>query len=294
MEQRLNRRITGLSLQRRLAQIMADLLHRHELAHQLKSAADRLTELGERVQEVRKAILSQTEARYIGATVSPQAQTMDRAWRLSSHLRGLLARRGPSSGENREQARTDLTSLLEVRKVMSARIQVSYTPWDERQGHTSGIGTSPSPGRPTRPGGILDRGGRRLPRRRPPLGAAVDRGLPARGQRRLARPARRRATMQVDQHPREDHPTVVGRQADGAWVPDRPLDRAAPGPPDPAGVRHRAQSEVPDRLAPPPRLHAAEAAARPAPARPGGDHRLVGVRLAAHQKKAPQQNSWVD
>src|SRR5512142_3391946 len=112
MEQRLNRRITGLSLQRRLAQIMADLLHRHELAHQLKSAADRLTELGERVQEVRKAILSQTETRYIGATVSPQAKTMVRAWQLSSHPRGVLARSGPSSGEKRQQARPDLTSLL--------------------------------------------------------------------------------------------------------------------------------------------------------------------------------------
>jgi 1-acyl-sn-glycerol-3-phosphate acyltransferase len=71
MEQRLNRRITGLSLQRRLAQIMADLLGRHELARQLKPTADRLTELDERVQEVRKAILSQTEARYAGAAASP-------------------------------------------------------------------------------------------------------------------------------------------------------------------------------------------------------------------------------
>ena len=131
MEQRLNRRITGLSLQRRLAQIMADLLHRHELAHQLKSAADRLTELGERVQEVRKAILSQTEARYTGATVRPQAQTMDRAWRLSSHLRGLLARRGPSRGENREQARTDLASLESVAQMGSWQPQ--YTDEDPSQ-----------------------------------------------------------------------------------------------------------------------------------------------------------------
>ena len=42
MEQRLNRRMSGLSLQRRLAQIMADLLHRQELAHHLEPAADRL------------------------------------------------------------------------------------------------------------------------------------------------------------------------------------------------------------------------------------------------------------
>src|SRR5512132_2528330 len=85
MERRLRRRLSGLSLQRRLADILADLLHRQELAHHLKPDADRLTELSERVQEVRKAILWQTEERYAGATVNPQAQTMDRAWRLSSY-----------------------------------------------------------------------------------------------------------------------------------------------------------------------------------------------------------------
>src|SRR5690349_8795297 len=77
MEQRLNLRKAGLSLRRRLARIMADLLGRQELAHHIKPAADRLNELGERVQEVRKAILSETEARYAGANASPPAQTMD-------------------------------------------------------------------------------------------------------------------------------------------------------------------------------------------------------------------------
>src|SRR5690242_20297201 len=93
MERRLNLRVAGLTLQRRLAQIMTDLLGRHELAHHLRPAADRLAELGERVQEVRKAILSETETRYAGATAGPPSRTMDRAWRLSSYLRGLLARR---------------------------------------------------------------------------------------------------------------------------------------------------------------------------------------------------------
>jgi len=35
---------------------------------------------------------------------------MDRAWRLSSYLRGLLARSGPPGDADREQARTDLAS----------------------------------------------------------------------------------------------------------------------------------------------------------------------------------------
>jgi 1-acyl-sn-glycerol-3-phosphate acyltransferase len=131
MEQRLNIRITGLSIQRRLARIMADLLRRHELAHHLEPAADRLTQLGERVQEVRKAILSQAEARYATATASTPAWTMDRAWRLGSHLRGLLAPSGPSGGEAREQARRDLASSESVARMASW--QPRYTEEDPSQ-----------------------------------------------------------------------------------------------------------------------------------------------------------------
>src|SRR5512142_2165320 len=58
------------------------------------------------------------------------------------------------------------------------------------------------------------------------------------------------------------------------------LAQPAVGPPDPAGVRPRAQPEGPHRLAPPSRRRAAEAGAPPASARPGGDRRLVGVPLA--------------
>lgn len=131
MEQRLNIGIAGLSLQRRLARIMADLLRRHELAHDLKPAADRLTELGERVQEVRKAILSQAEARYAGSTGSPPALTMDRAWRLGSYLRGLLAPTGSPGSEDREQARRDLASSEKVAQM--AGWQPRYTEEDPSQ-----------------------------------------------------------------------------------------------------------------------------------------------------------------
>ena len=119
MEQHLNRQIAGLSIQQRLARIMADLLRREELAHHLRPAADRLTELGERVQEVRKTILLQTEVRYTRATAGPSVQTMDRAWRLGSYLRGLLARGGPAGGEDRVQARTDLATVQSVAQMGS-------------------------------------------------------------------------------------------------------------------------------------------------------------------------------
>jgi hypothetical protein len=131
MERLLNIRIVGLSLQQRLAQVMAGLLGRHELAHHLRPAADRLTELDERVQEVRKAILAQAEARYVGATARPPAQTMDRAWRLSSYLRGLLSRRGPHGGEDRDQARMDLASSESVAQM--AGWQPRYTEEDPSQ-----------------------------------------------------------------------------------------------------------------------------------------------------------------
>ncbi|HWE38261.1 MAG TPA: hypothetical protein VG406_16945 [Isosphaeraceae bacterium] len=110
---------------------MADLLGRQELAHHLEPVADRLTGLGERVQEVRKAILTQAEARYAGDGAVPPSQTMDRAWRLGSLLRGLLARRGPDGGEDREQAHTDLASSESVARM--AGWQPQYTDEDPSQ-----------------------------------------------------------------------------------------------------------------------------------------------------------------
>jgi len=100
MEQRLNIRIAGLSLQRRLARIMADLLRRQELAHRLP-AADRLTELGERVHEVRMAILSQAEAGRFSA------------WSTSRKSR----HRSPTKGRRAETRSPSSTTTLALRSV---------------------------------------------------------------------------------------------------------------------------------------------------------------------------------
>ncbi len=137
MERRLRRRMSGLSLQRRLVDILADLLHRQELAHHLKPDADRLTELSERVQEVRTAILSQTEEKYAGATVNLQAQAMDRAWRLSSYLRNLLLGKGRFGAASRAQVRTDLAALTSVAQMGSWQPQyVELDPSQERLAET--------------------------------------------------------------------------------------------------------------------------------------------------------------
>jgi 1-acyl-sn-glycerol-3-phosphate acyltransferase len=131
MEQRLSRRMSGLSLQRRLAEILAELLHRQELAHHLKPASDRLVELSERVQEVRRAILAQVEEKYAGANVNPRAETMDRMWQLSCYLRGMVTRRGRSGTASRAQVRTDLAALTSVGRMGSW--QPRYTDVDPSQ-----------------------------------------------------------------------------------------------------------------------------------------------------------------
>jgi 1-acyl-sn-glycerol-3-phosphate acyltransferase len=131
MEQRLNRARTGLSLQRRLAEIMSDLLQRHELVHHLEPAANRLTQLGERVQEVRKALLAETEARYADANPKRDSQTMDRAWRLSSYLRNLLTRKTRAGDASRAQVRRDLATSESVGQMGSW--QPAYTDADPSQ-----------------------------------------------------------------------------------------------------------------------------------------------------------------
>jgi hypothetical protein len=131
MEHYLFLRKTGLSFQERMEHIKAVLLHRQEIAHDLKLALDRLTELSERVKEVREAILSQLEEKYAGPTVPSQAQPMDRAWRLSSRLRSLPTQMGKLGATIQEQIRTDLASLK--RNVQMGSWQPQYVDWDPSQ-----------------------------------------------------------------------------------------------------------------------------------------------------------------
>ena len=133
MEQRLFQRISGGSLPRRLARIVADLLHRQEMIHHLKPDPDRLAELSERVQEVRQAILAQIEDQYPGPTVHSQAQTMDRTWRLSSFLRNLLRQGREYSDQSRAQFRDDLAEFKRVAQMGSWQPQyVDLDPSQER------------------------------------------------------------------------------------------------------------------------------------------------------------------
>jgi len=119
MEQRLFPRISADSLPRRMALIVAELLHHHETIHHLVPDPDRRAELSERVQAARRAVLAQMEDEYAGASGDAKAQTMDRTWRLSSYLRSLLRQRRHHSDESRAEFRIDLAALEHVAQMGS-------------------------------------------------------------------------------------------------------------------------------------------------------------------------------
>ena len=119
LEQHFFPRTSADSLPRRLALIVAELLHNQEIIHHLVPDPDRRAELTERVQEARRAVLSQMEAEYAGATTNSQAETMDRTWRLSAYLRNLLRQGRQYSDEKRAGFRIDLAALAEVAQMGS-------------------------------------------------------------------------------------------------------------------------------------------------------------------------------
>jgi 1-acyl-sn-glycerol-3-phosphate acyltransferase len=117
MEQRLLLLSAPDSLPRRLTLILDDLLHRQQMIHHLAPDPDRRVELTDRVQEARRAVLSQIESEYPGASADPHAETTDRTWRLSAYVRRLLRQAGPHSAEIRDRFRLDLAALERVVKM---------------------------------------------------------------------------------------------------------------------------------------------------------------------------------
>jgi 1-acyl-sn-glycerol-3-phosphate acyltransferase len=137
MEQRLSRRREGLSLQLRLARIVAELLHRQEIAHHLKPELDDVGELSKRVEQVRQAVLSEIEVKYSGPAVKPGFLTLDRAWRLSSYLRNLLAQGKHLSIRIQAEIREDLAALKGVGQMGSWQPEyVEVDPSQERLAET--------------------------------------------------------------------------------------------------------------------------------------------------------------
>jgi 1-acyl-sn-glycerol-3-phosphate acyltransferase len=120
MERHLRRRREGAEFRGRLARITAELLHRQELAHHLTPGSDRLADLSERVQEVRREVLAHVEEKYAGEfTAAPASTLMDRVWRLSSYLRNLLIQVREFSAASLAQFNKDLAELQRVAQMGS-------------------------------------------------------------------------------------------------------------------------------------------------------------------------------
>ncbi|MBY0552508.1 MAG: 1-acyl-sn-glycerol-3-phosphate acyltransferase [Candidatus Obscuribacterales bacterium] len=136
LERHLKRRVRTQNLQMRLALIIAELLHRQEYLHRLKSGSSRLTELTDRIQEVRQSIIEQLEEKYPGAVSAPQTQgLLERSWKLSSYIRSLP--KGIFSAESLLQIKEDLASLMRVGRMAGWNPKyVELNPSQERLAET--------------------------------------------------------------------------------------------------------------------------------------------------------------
>src|SRR5512144_1117476 len=170
---------------------------------------------------------------------------------------------------------------------MHAELRVSYTVPHEIQRLTGRVDASALARRATCLRGILDPRGRRLPWGRSLYRAPVDGHLPRPRSPWPCRPTGLGAATDADADSGEDRPALADREPSAPWLRDRVVDRPAPGPVDPGGVRSPSPPEIPQRLAARPGVHPAEAATRPPRARPEGNRRVVEVRLAAHQEQSP-------
>jgi hypothetical protein len=138
---------------------------------------------------------------------------------------------------------------------MSVGTGFSYTLSYEDPRFTRRARTSASTRRPTAPGRISGRRGRRVPRRLNPNRLALARLVPCRGFKGADCSSRTGPAPQVDQHTREDHPAVVAPQPHGTGIRHRVVERTAVGPIDRTRVRYPVQSALPERLAPRPGVH---------------------------------------
>src|SRR4051812_26999281 len=165
---------------------------------------------------------------------------------------------------------------------MSVVIGLSSKPLDENSRPPRRTGT-PAPTRsPTDPRRVRGGRGRRVPRRLTPNGLAVARPVPRGRPGGAGGSPRAGPTPQARPHAGEDRPEMAARRPRGARLPQRSLDGPSTGAADPAGVRHPAEPEVSQRLAPGSGVHPAEAPAGRSGAGPGGDRGVARHRLAAH------------
>ena len=134
IEKKLNRKVRNQDVKLRLGLIIAELLRRQELAHNLKAGSASLKALSERVTDVRQAVLKQLEDRYEQTGGNERKGPLDRSWKLSSYLRSLP---GSTKKETLAQLKNDLAALASVAHMVSWQPQyVELNPSQERLAET--------------------------------------------------------------------------------------------------------------------------------------------------------------
>lgn len=134
IEKKLNRQVRSQDVKLRLGLIIAELLRRQELAHNLKAGSASLKALSDRVADVRQAVLKQLEDRYEQSSGNERKGPLDRSWKLSSYLRSLP--RG-SKKETLAELKKDLAALARVARMVSWQPQyVELNPSQERLAET--------------------------------------------------------------------------------------------------------------------------------------------------------------
>jgi transposase len=153
------------------------------------------------------------------------------------------------------------------------------------------VGVPSTIGHTVSAGWLYGRGGREFSEdrceQRPTLASAVSTGRMG----SLAGPSGAWPATPTDLYPREDRAAVVEGSGDRARIYHRALDESAFGPSHPRRVWGALSPRLSGRLDAAAGLQSAKASTdSPGALRPA-DCRLVGMRLATHQKKASRQNA---
>jgi 1-acyl-sn-glycerol-3-phosphate acyltransferase len=136
LEKRLTKKVQTFEMQRRLVLIMAELLHRQEIVHNLESGSKQLKELTQRVQEVRQALITEIEEKYPNALSLPKTSTpQEKSWNISAYLKELP--KEIFSKESFNQMKKDLETLGDVVTMASWQPEyVQSNPSQERLAET--------------------------------------------------------------------------------------------------------------------------------------------------------------
>jgi 1-acyl-sn-glycerol-3-phosphate acyltransferase len=106
-------------LKERIGSILSEVLHRKEIALEIAAGSERLSELSGRVKDVQKSLLHMLEDRYGRSEPDESAAAIDRSWRLSSHLRQLVAQAKSRTNKVMNRLRSDLSELKHIAEMDS-------------------------------------------------------------------------------------------------------------------------------------------------------------------------------